>query len=339
MAAKRGHTAVVRMLLNVPNVDITIRSTTDGHTAMSAAQANGHRDIVQLLQDFESRNSVITSPPAINQLSLLDRDGSDSDGEEVYYDAEEGSEGDGLGTLRHRQRSSSGRHIVRASTTMRQVGLSPPALHREILEVEDGWSGIEVGNPQPLYSGTPTAPPLLPGVAPLSMKMIDGFIGGGRPGVDIECAGGGGGFVACHAVLVLVLAIQPFPTHTAFHSDLPAIIESGQTDPSFDFALRSVRIAQGAMQRDREGKWSGNGNFCTGLGVGHYGSVKHSGDMDESRAVHGISGWNMFKTSMPMDTDRDEGKGDGWKGSFVPIEPYTGQLGRDSIAVFGRRRE
>ncbi|KAH6902953.1 hypothetical protein BKA70DRAFT_1228121 [Coprinopsis sp. MPI-PUGE-AT-0042] len=95
MAAKRGHTAIVRMLLNVPNVDITIRSATDGHTAMSAAQANGHHAIVELLQDFESRTSVIKNPPDIRRLSLHNEDLSDSDSEEDFYDAEEGSEGGG----------------------------------------------------------------------------------------------------------------------------------------------------------------------------------------------------------------------------------------------------
>ncbi|KAH6902924.1 hypothetical protein BKA70DRAFT_607498 [Coprinopsis sp. MPI-PUGE-AT-0042] len=99
MAAKRGHTTVVRMLLDIPNVDITIRSTTDGHTAMSAAQANGHQSIVKLLQDFELRNGVITSLPEIIQLSLHDEDGSDSDSD-AYYDAEEGGDEDGtLGSL------------------------------------------------------------------------------------------------------------------------------------------------------------------------------------------------------------------------------------------------
>ncbi|KAH6903009.1 hypothetical protein BKA70DRAFT_1302895, partial [Coprinopsis sp. MPI-PUGE-AT-0042] len=53
MAADKGHEAIVRLLLDVPNIDITIRSIKDGHTAMSAAQARGHKDIIQLLQDFD----------------------------------------------------------------------------------------------------------------------------------------------------------------------------------------------------------------------------------------------------------------------------------------------
>ncbi|KAH6869372.1 hypothetical protein BKA70DRAFT_1358168 [Coprinopsis sp. MPI-PUGE-AT-0042] len=80
MAADRGFEAVVRLLLGTPNIDITIRSTRDGHTALSAAQANGHNVIAKLLQDFLSRT------PAVRQ-----RD-SDSGSGDAFYDAEEGTE-------------------------------------------------------------------------------------------------------------------------------------------------------------------------------------------------------------------------------------------------------
>ncbi|KAH6916361.1 ankyrin repeat-containing domain protein [Coprinopsis sp. MPI-PUGE-AT-0042] len=91
LAAKDGYEAIVCLLLDVPNIDITIRSTSDGHTAISAAQANGHSRIVELLQEFESRNAAVASPLGTHQLSMRDipaEDGSDSDSSECYFDAD-----------------------------------------------------------------------------------------------------------------------------------------------------------------------------------------------------------------------------------------------------------
>ncbi|KAH6885665.1 hypothetical protein BKA70DRAFT_1336987 [Coprinopsis sp. MPI-PUGE-AT-0042] len=92
MAANNGHERVVRLLLEVPGIEITIASTKDGHTAMSAALANGHDAIVQLLRDFEARDN---QPPgaatASDQLSREGEegwiDGSDSDDGELFEDA------------------------------------------------------------------------------------------------------------------------------------------------------------------------------------------------------------------------------------------------------------
>jgi ankyrin repeat protein len=92
-AAQGGYTAIVRLLLDVPNIDITIRSTADEHTAMSAAQESGHMDIVELLQDFGRQQASRAHSPNITQLSWsTDEDGSDfdSDSEGAFYDAEEG---------------------------------------------------------------------------------------------------------------------------------------------------------------------------------------------------------------------------------------------------------
>ncbi|KAH6889039.1 hypothetical protein BKA70DRAFT_1330145 [Coprinopsis sp. MPI-PUGE-AT-0042] len=92
MAAQYGHDTVVRLLLDIPNVDATIKSTADGHTALSAAQANGHSGIVQLLQDFESRKATVASPLDTRPLSANNNyteDVSDSDSSEGYFDAEE----------------------------------------------------------------------------------------------------------------------------------------------------------------------------------------------------------------------------------------------------------
>lgn len=95
MAAEKGHEDVVRKLLAVPNVDPTIISTTDGHTAMSVAQFNSHGSIVALLQDFESQKVGNPSPSGISRLFLsgvssgTHKDDSDSDSLELYQDAEE----------------------------------------------------------------------------------------------------------------------------------------------------------------------------------------------------------------------------------------------------------
>ncbi|KAH6889056.1 ankyrin repeat-containing domain protein [Coprinopsis sp. MPI-PUGE-AT-0042] len=91
-AARDGYEAVACLLLNVPNVDITIRSTRDGHTAMSVAQARGCSGIVQLLQDFESRKATVASPLGTHPLSTNNsytEDGSDSDSSGHYFDAED----------------------------------------------------------------------------------------------------------------------------------------------------------------------------------------------------------------------------------------------------------
>ncbi|KAH6909399.1 hypothetical protein BKA70DRAFT_1275931, partial [Coprinopsis sp. MPI-PUGE-AT-0042] len=56
MAAEDGYEEIVQMLLDVPGIDIAVASKTDGHTAMSAALAKGHDGIVQLLQAFEAEN-------------------------------------------------------------------------------------------------------------------------------------------------------------------------------------------------------------------------------------------------------------------------------------------
>ncbi|KAH6889048.1 ankyrin repeat domain-containing protein 50 [Coprinopsis sp. MPI-PUGE-AT-0042] len=91
-AAQDGREAIVRLLLAKPNIDTTIRSTVDKHTAMSAAQANGHIGIVELLQEFESRKVVAASSHTINHLAVegdSDEDGSDSETSECFFDAEE----------------------------------------------------------------------------------------------------------------------------------------------------------------------------------------------------------------------------------------------------------
>ncbi|KAH6889045.1 ankyrin repeat-containing domain protein [Coprinopsis sp. MPI-PUGE-AT-0042] len=92
LAAKEGHETLVRLLLDIPNIDTMIRSTTDSHTAMSAAQANGHIGIVELLWGFESRNAAVVGSLGTHQSSLQDspsEDGSDTDSSECYFDAEE----------------------------------------------------------------------------------------------------------------------------------------------------------------------------------------------------------------------------------------------------------
>ncbi|KAH6880250.1 ankyrin repeat-containing domain protein [Coprinopsis sp. MPI-PUGE-AT-0042] len=63
VAAQEGHGGVVRLLLALPNIDTTISSTTNGHTAISAAHDNSHSDIVDLLEDFESRMVIPTWIP------------------------------------------------------------------------------------------------------------------------------------------------------------------------------------------------------------------------------------------------------------------------------------
>ncbi|KAH6902978.1 ankyrin repeat-containing domain protein [Coprinopsis sp. MPI-PUGE-AT-0042] len=63
LAAKAGHETPVRLLLDVPNVDVSIRNPNGRHTATSAAQANGHNAIAKLLQDFEFQRAFITRPP------------------------------------------------------------------------------------------------------------------------------------------------------------------------------------------------------------------------------------------------------------------------------------
>jgi ankyrin repeat protein len=88
MAAEHGWEAIVRLLLASPNVDATIRSTKDGHNAMSVAQANGWNKIVALLQEFKSRTTAGDLPELPAQSSLQE-DGSDSDRSEHYFDAEE----------------------------------------------------------------------------------------------------------------------------------------------------------------------------------------------------------------------------------------------------------
>ncbi|KAH6914320.1 ankyrin repeat-containing domain protein [Coprinopsis sp. MPI-PUGE-AT-0042] len=94
MAAQHGYEAVVCLLLDVLNVDTTIRSSRDGHTAMSVAQANGHSGIVQRLQDFELRQAAVASPLGTHPLSakdnhIEDASDSDSDSSEGYFDAKE----------------------------------------------------------------------------------------------------------------------------------------------------------------------------------------------------------------------------------------------------------
>jgi ankyrin repeat protein len=92
IAATKGHEDVVRVLLDVPGVDPTIISRTDGHTALSVAQLNGHSSIVELLQEFESRKVASPGLLGLNQPSLsscVNEDDSDSDGSEIYQDAEE----------------------------------------------------------------------------------------------------------------------------------------------------------------------------------------------------------------------------------------------------------
>ncbi|KAH6916387.1 hypothetical protein BKA70DRAFT_1255581 [Coprinopsis sp. MPI-PUGE-AT-0042] len=89
MAAQYGHEAVVRLLLDIPNVDATIKSTATGHTALSAAQANGHSGIVHLLQDFESRKAAALATHQPSLGDLRDEGESDSDSSEGYFDAED----------------------------------------------------------------------------------------------------------------------------------------------------------------------------------------------------------------------------------------------------------
>ncbi|KAH6901093.1 hypothetical protein BKA70DRAFT_1569155 [Coprinopsis sp. MPI-PUGE-AT-0042] len=102
MAADHGFEAVARLFLDTLNIDITIRSTGDGHTAMSAAQANGHNVIAKLLRDFLSQTPAVVIPEDIDQLFLQERTNnsnrdegdSDSGSGDEFYDAEAGTEGD-----------------------------------------------------------------------------------------------------------------------------------------------------------------------------------------------------------------------------------------------------
>jgi ankyrin repeat domain-containing protein 50 len=94
IAAQDGHEEIVRLLLAQPNIDTTIRSTMDGHTGMSAALENGHRGIVELLRDFESRRDTFAGHPDVSQLPktiALDNEESDNadDASACYFDAEE----------------------------------------------------------------------------------------------------------------------------------------------------------------------------------------------------------------------------------------------------------
>jgi ankyrin repeat protein len=100
MAAFHGHAAVVRLLLQAPDIDTKIRSTSDGYTAMSAAEANGYNDIVELLRDFEVRRTAALAIDSLSPHERNDKVGSDSGSEsgESYYDAEEGEEVEGAGS-------------------------------------------------------------------------------------------------------------------------------------------------------------------------------------------------------------------------------------------------
>ncbi|KAH6909906.1 hypothetical protein BKA70DRAFT_1221560 [Coprinopsis sp. MPI-PUGE-AT-0042] len=61
LAAKGGHEDTVRLLLDVPHINTAVKSTENEHTAISIARALGYVGIVQLLQEFESRQSIRAS--------------------------------------------------------------------------------------------------------------------------------------------------------------------------------------------------------------------------------------------------------------------------------------
>ncbi|KAH6892843.1 ankyrin repeat-containing domain protein [Coprinopsis sp. MPI-PUGE-AT-0042] len=52
IAAREGHIAIVKQLLNAPEIDVNVVSEPDGQTALSYASAEGHTKIVNLLLDF-----------------------------------------------------------------------------------------------------------------------------------------------------------------------------------------------------------------------------------------------------------------------------------------------
>ncbi|KAH6903948.1 hypothetical protein BKA70DRAFT_1298988 [Coprinopsis sp. MPI-PUGE-AT-0042] len=52
VAAYRGHTDIVKQLLNAPGIDVNVVSKPSGETALSHASRRGHREIVELLLAF-----------------------------------------------------------------------------------------------------------------------------------------------------------------------------------------------------------------------------------------------------------------------------------------------
>ncbi|KAH6886110.1 hypothetical protein BKA70DRAFT_1335767 [Coprinopsis sp. MPI-PUGE-AT-0042] len=105
LATLLGHEAIVARLLAVPRINTAARSARHGNTAMSLAVVNGHTRIVQLLQDFESRQarpSDSAQLPLENPVRPGHLASEDTVDEEVrsecdsedYQSSEEWSEGD-----------------------------------------------------------------------------------------------------------------------------------------------------------------------------------------------------------------------------------------------------
>jgi ankyrin repeat protein len=49
LAAENGHDAVVRLLINIPGIDLNTREDINGGTPLCSAAANGHDAVVRLL--------------------------------------------------------------------------------------------------------------------------------------------------------------------------------------------------------------------------------------------------------------------------------------------------
>ncbi|KAH6905339.1 ankyrin repeat-containing domain protein [Coprinopsis sp. MPI-PUGE-AT-0042] len=77
LAAEHGHEDVVALLLESPGIDITITSTDNGHTALSAALANRHEGIVCRLQIFAP--SDVQSDPGASQTEDVAQQSDDSE--------------------------------------------------------------------------------------------------------------------------------------------------------------------------------------------------------------------------------------------------------------------
>ncbi|KAH6870855.1 hypothetical protein BKA70DRAFT_1413951 [Coprinopsis sp. MPI-PUGE-AT-0042] len=90
LAAAFGHESIVRLLLDVPNINTTMESQF-GETAMSIALAEGYAGIVWLLQEFQSRCEVELEDRTLDPATVVTLDTKE---EEDDNDNEEGEEGD-----------------------------------------------------------------------------------------------------------------------------------------------------------------------------------------------------------------------------------------------------
>lgn len=104
LAAQMGDEAIVRLLLGVGHIDTKTKSHLSGQTAATAAWAEGHEDIVELLREFESQEiggvvgeMAFEDVVDLAEMSMMAKlredseavDESGSEGPEVYQDAEE----------------------------------------------------------------------------------------------------------------------------------------------------------------------------------------------------------------------------------------------------------